>query len=356
VVKQRKRSGNEEGPGPKDRGIPWADIAWRLEDFSQRLMKGGQTRLVGGGLVALTVIWLLSGIYVVGPGEVGVERQFGKFVTQTDPGLNYRLPWPIQAHDVVNMETIRRAEIGFRTVKTEEIGMPAVHERVPEESLMLTRDKNIADIQVLVQYRVKNATQFLFRVKDPELALHFATEVALRGVIGNTPIDYAMLEGRPEVEADTWDSLQTLLDDYETGLHVVEVRLLAVDPPEEVKDAFHEVVRAWEDKDRLIQEARGYALDVVPKARGDAEKETKAAEAYRDERILRAEGDTDRFLKILDEYQKAKTVTRERLYLEMVESVLAGTEKFVIDPKAGGGNLLQHLVLNHGNVSVVSDK
>lgn len=354
MVKQRKKS-DEEGPDPSAGDMPWEDIAWRLEELSRKLMKGGQTRLVGAGLVVLIAIWLLSGIYTIGPGEVGVERQFGKFVAQTDPGLNYRLPWPIQAHDVVNMETIRRAEIGFRTVKAKEVGMPAVHERVPKESLMLTRDKNIADIQVLVQYRIKNATQFLFKVKNPELALHFATEVALRGVIGNAPIDYAMLEGRPEVESDTWESLQRLLDDYETGLHVVEVKLLAVDPPEEVKDAFHEVVRAWEDKDRLIQEARGYALDVVPKARGNAEMETKAAEAYRDERILRAEGDADRFLKILDEYQKAKTVTRERMYLEMVESVLADTEKFVIDPKAGGGNLLQHIMLNQGDVSVRSD-
>ncbi len=355
MVKGRKKS-DEEGPDSRDRGMPWEDLSRGLEDLSRRLMEGGQIRLVGSGLVALTAILLLSGIYIVGPGEVGVERQFGEFVTQTDPGLNYRLPWPIQAHDVVNMEVIRRAEIGFRTVKARERGMPAVHERVPEESLMLTRDKNIADIQVLVQYRVKNASQFLFKVRDPELALRLATEAALRGVIGNTPIDYAMLEGRPEVEADTWDFLQTLLDDYETGLHVVEVKLLAVDPPEEVKDAFHEVVRAWEDKEKLIQEARGYSLDLVPKARGDAEKEIKAAEAYRDERILRAEGDADRFLKILDEYQKAKTVTRERLYLEMVESVLAGTEKFVIDPEAGGGNLLQHLMLDQEAVSGGPDK
>ncbi|GAG61654.1 unnamed protein product, partial [marine sediment metagenome] len=228
------------------------------------------------------------------------------------------------------MAQIRRAEIGFRTVVVR--GQPARHERRLVEALMLTGDENIADIQVLVQYRVKDASHFLFKVRGPEMALRSATEVALRGVIGKTTIDDAMTVGRPLVEADTLSFLQRLLDDYQTGLHVVELKLLVVDPPDEVKDAFHEVVRALEDKDRLIREAEGYAADLVPKARGDAEKEIKAAEAYKEEKVLRAEGDTAKFLKILEEYQKAPAVTRERLYLETIERVLANIEKFVIDP------------------------
>jgi membrane protease subunit HflK len=241
------------------------------------------------------------------------------------------------------MAQIRRAEIGFRTVEVR--GQPSVHERRLVEALMLTGDENIADIQVLVQYRVKDASQFLFKVRAPEMALRSATEVALRGVIGKTTIDDAMTVGRPLVEADTLSFLQRLLDDYQTGLHVIELKLLVVDPPDEVKDAFHEVVRALEDKDRLIREAEGYAADLVPKARGDAEKEIKAAEAYKEEKVLRAEGDTAKFLKILEEYQKAPAVTRERLYLETIERVLTSIEKFVIDPQAGGGNLLQFLPL-----------
>ena len=154
-----------------------------------------------------------------------------------------------------------------------------------------------------------------------------------------------MTVGRPLVEADTLLFLQRLLDDYRTGLHVVELKLLVVDPPDEVKDAFHEVVRALEDKERLVREAEGYAADLVPKARGDAEKEIKAAEAYKEERVLRAEGDTAKFLEVLEEYLKAPAVTRERLYLETIEQVLADIEKFIIDPQVGGGNLLQFLPL-----------
>jgi membrane protease subunit HflK len=319
----------------EDGGEVWDYWRWRLRRW-------GRGRLIWILVGVVVVIWLLQGIYIVGPGEVGVVRQFGKEIGQTDPGLNYHLPWPIQRVNVVNMAQIRRAEIGFRTVEVP--GFPARHERRLVESLMLTGDENIADVQVLVQYRVKDASQFLFRVRNPELALRTATEVAIRSVIGKTTIDEAMTVGRPQVEADTLAFLQRLLDDYQAGLHVVEVKLLVVDPPDEVKDAFHEVVRALEDKSRLVREAEGYAEDLIPKARGDAEKMIKEAEAYREERIKRAEGDAAKFLKILAEYQKAPEVTRERLYLEAIESILANIEKFVIDPQVGSG-ILQFLPL-----------
>jgi membrane protease subunit HflK len=329
------RGGPRDEPPTRGPGDESLEI---LEDIWRRLVKWGLGKVIGIVVGIVAVIWLLTGIYIVGPGEVGVVRQFGREVGQTSPGLNYHIPWPIQRVDVVNMAQIRRAEIGFRTVEGE-------HERELEEALMLTGDENIADIQVLVQYRVKDASQFLFEVRDPERALHTATEVALRGVIGRTTIDDAMTVGRPLVEADTLSFLQRLLDDYRTGLQVVELKLLVVDPPDEVKDAFHEVVRALEDKDRLVREAEGYEEDLVPKARGNAEKEIKAAEAYKEERVLRAEGDAAKFLKVLEEYQKARVVTRDRLYLETIERVLAVTKKFIIDPQAGGGNLLQFLPL-----------
>jgi membrane protease subunit HflK len=282
----------------------------------------------------IVFIWLLTGIYIVEPGEIGVVLQFGKVIAQTDPGPRYRIPYPVQTVEIVNMASIRRAEIGFRTVQKH--NQPSVHERHLEEALMLTGDENIADIQVLVQYRVKDASDFLFRVRNPEQALRSATEVALRGVIGKTTIDEAMTVGRSHVEADVLNFLQRLLDNYGTGIQVVEVKLLVVDPPDEVKDAFHEVVRALEDKERLIREAEGYREDLVPKARGDAEKIIKAAEAYKEKRIKEAEGDAKKFEAVLAEYLKAKQVTRERLYLETVEKVLKDGQMTIISPNSGG--------------------
>jgi membrane protease subunit HflK len=290
----------------------------------------------------VVAIWLASGIYTVGPAEVGVVRQFGKFVSLTDPGLNYRLPWPIQAHDIVNVAEERRAEIGFRTV--EEPGRPAIRRRVLAEAMMLTGDKNIADVQVLVRYHVADAGKYLFRAEAPEMALRVNTEVALRSVIGQMTIDHAMLVGRPEVGAGTREFLQSLLDDHQTGLHVVGVELLEVDPPDAVWEAFYDVKRAKADRERFIMEAKGYALDLVPRARGEAAAIVQAATAYRDERIALAEGEAERFIMILEEYRKAPAVTRQRLFLEMIERVLAGTEKIIIDP-AVGGNLVPFLPL-----------
>jgi len=325
--------------------IPWGDI-W--QKIVGQMGGGGKRKPVKTGPVVWIVIgivvaiWLLSGIYTVGPAEVGVVRQFGKFVAQTDPGLRYRLPWPIQAHDVVNVAEIRRAEIGFRT--EEDPGRPARHVRVTDEAMMLTGDKNIADVQILVFYQVADAVKYLFRAQDPEAALEVNTEVALRSVMGEMTIDHAMTVGRPEVEAGTWEFLQSLLDDHQTGLHVVGVELQVVDPPDEVRESFYDVVRAKADKERFIREAEGYARDVVPRARGEAAAIVHAATAYRDERIALAEGEAERFIQILEEYRKAPAVTRQRLFLETIERVLAGTEIFIIDP-AVGGNLMPFLPL-----------
>lgn len=321
---------------PRAQGSP--EFQTPQEEFIRRLIANA-LRLRSLLLGSILLLWLASGVYIVGPGEVGVVRQFGQHIATTLPGPNYHLPWPFQQADVVNMEVIRRAEIGYRSSSQARSST----ERIPEESLMLTGDDNIVEAQVLVQYRVKDAAQFLFKVRDPEFALRGATEVAIRGVMGSTTIDDAMTVGRANVEAQTKDFLQRLLDDYETGLHVIEVKLLVVDPPDEVKDAFHEVVRAFEDRERLVKEAEGYKEDVVPKARGDAEKAILDAEAYAEQRVRRAQGEAERFLAILNEYQKARDVTRERLYLETMERVLEPTKKYIIDARASGGNLMQFL-------------
>ena len=325
--------------------MPWEAI-W--QKISGVIGGGGKGKPVKKGPVIWVVVgivvllWLASGIFIVGPAYVGVVRQFGEFVSLREPGINFRLPRPFQAHDVVNVAEVRRAEIGFTTV--EEEGRPPTHRRVTHEAMMLTGDKNIADVQILVFYHVRDAVKYLFRAEAPEAALEVNTEVALRNVIGQMTIDHAMTVGRPEVEAGTWEFLQELLDDHQTGLHVIGVELQVVDPPDEVAEAFYDVVRAKADKERFKREAEGYALDVVPRARGDAEAILHAATAYRDERIALAVGEAGRFVKVLKEYQKAPAVTRERLFLETIERVLAGTEKFIIDP-AVGGNLMPFLPL-----------
>ena len=291
--------------------------------------------LVLSGIVL--VLWLASGLYMVGPGEQGVVRQFGKMHSQTGPGLRYHLPQPIQTRDVVNVAGVRRAEIGFRSSG----GLTRV---VDEESLMLTGDENIVAAQLFVQYVIKDPSVFLFRARDPEQMLTTAAEVALRNVIGRNTIDFTMTDGRFQVQEQTKEQLQQLLDDYQTGLLATEVRLLVVDPPLDVKDAFHDVVRAWEDRERLIQEARGFAEDVLPRSRGEAAEIVRKAEGYKEQRMIRSQGEAKRFLDVRESYEKSPTVTRERLYLEMMERILPHAEKVIL-PSQSTGSVLPWLPL-----------
>jgi len=287
--------------------------------------------------LVLAGLWLAAGFYMVDPGEIGVVRQFGKEVRRSQPGLRYRLPWPVERVVVVNLERVRRAEIGFRTFERTH---DTQHRRVSEEALMLTGDENIVEAQIIVQYQVKDPSLYLFRVDAPHEVLQSTTEVALRSMVGNTTIDDILTVGREQVQLDTQEFLQRLLDIYETGVRVTEVRLQVVDPPEQVKDAFHEVVRAREDRERLINQAQGYKEDVIPKARGKAQQTIRAAEAYQQERVLMAQGDAEKFTAVLAEYRKAKEVTRTRLHLETVERLLKQVKKVIVDPRATGGGAL----------------
>lgn len=310
-------------------GSPSLDPEWnqQFEEARRRFTQKLPTIILLGGAVIL-LLWLASGIYVVGPGQVGVVRTFGKETARTEPGLHYRMPSPIQKADVVSTEQIRRVEVGFRG-----------DQRVPEEALMLTGDENIVEALMVVQYRVADPSQYLFRLQDPDKALHAATQVALRSTVGNMTIDQVMIEERAKVQEQTRTFIQRLLDDYQSGLVVTEVKLLAADPPEAVRDAFHDVVRAREDRERLINQARGYQADILPRARGRAEAIVREAEAYQQQRILRAQGEAARFLSVLAEYDKAKEVTRDRLHLETVERVLPGIDKVILDGEVG-----QHVI------------
>lgn len=291
--------------------------------------------------------WLASGIYIVRPDEQGVVRRFGKAVRITPPGSYYHWPTPIEMVDKVKVKKVRRIEIGFRTISS---GQPARYKWVLAESLMLTGDEQIIDAQAIVQYQIQDPKKFLFNVKDlekPRGALIDAAEVALRQVVGQRPIDDVLINEKLQVEIDILELLQKIIDRYDSGLKIKEVKLQTVRPPKEVASAFNDVVSAKEDKERLIKEAEGYREDLLPKARGQYESLIRKAEAYKTERIERAHGNVAKFLAILSEYEKAKDVTRKRLYLETMERILPGIRKFIIDPKVSG-NLLQFLPLDKG--------
>lgn len=295
---------------------------------AERWLKHNTSRVLPLVLGIGLVVWLGTGVYVVEPGHKGVVRTFGKETTRTEPGLNYRYPWPFQQVDVVSVEQIRRIEVGFRA-----------GQRVNEEAMMLTGDENIVEAQMVVQYRVADPSKYLFRLRDPESTLRSATEVALRSVVGGMTIDQVMIEERARVQEDTRAFVQRLMEDYQSGLAVTEVKLQAADPPDQVRDAFHDVVRAREDKEKLINQARGYQADLLPKARGEAQKILREAEGFKEQRVLMASGEAARFLSLLAEYQKAKSVTRDRLHLETLEKTLPDIDKIIM-----GGDLNQRLL------------
>jgi membrane protease subunit HflK len=317
-------------PGEFEGDEVLGQLAERWQDWQRQSPKAPFIVIGIVGLIAL-LIWLATGFYMVGPGEQGVVRRFGKEVARTGPGLRYRLPYPIERVEVVNLAVVRRVEVGFRSDPRYRV--------IPQEALMLTGDENIVDAQAIVQYRVKDPGQYLFRVRDPDQSLRDSTEVALRSVIGRTTIDEAMTVGRVRIQDSARDFLQQLLDAYHSGLMVTELKLQVVDPPEQVKDAFHEVVRAREDRERLINEALGYQEDVIPKARGQGEQIVRTAEAYKAQRVIRAEGDAAKFVTILKEYERAQEITEQRLYLETLQRVLPKAQKIVISPQLEGGIL-----------------
>jgi len=302
-------------------------------------------------IIIAIFIWLLTGIYIVAPDEVGVVKRFGKFVKQTESGPHYHLPYPIETVMKPQVTKVRRFEVGFRTVHP---GPPPRYQSVPAEALMLTGDENIVDVQFIVQYKIKDAKNYLFRVSDSEGTIKEASEAAMREVIGQREIDDALTAGKNLIQQDTKALLQIILDNYESGLEVKEVQLQTVQAPEQVIDAFKDVASAREDQNRFINEAQGYQNDILPKAKGKAAEIVRQAEAYKESKIKRAQGDAALFNSVLTEYRKAKDVTRKRLYLETLEQILARTKKFVISGDASG--VLPLLPLQGLNLEQKADK
>jgi membrane protease subunit HflK len=294
---------------------------------------GGGAALGGAGiLVALVIlIWLFSGFYIVNEGQRGIVLRFGKYVgTPTLPGPRWHLPYPIESAEVVNVDQVRTVEIGYRN---------HVKSKIPKESLMLTDDENIVDVQFAVQYVLKNPADYLFNNRATDDAVLQASETAIREVVGRSSMDFVLFEGRAEVAVRAQKLIQSILDRYETGINISKVTMQNAQPPEQVQSAFDDAVKAGQDRERQKNEGEAYANDVIPRARGAASRLMQEAEGYRQKVIEQSRGDAERFRAIVAEYNKAPQVTRDRLYLDVMQHIMSNTSKVVIDQKSGG-NLL----------------
>ena len=272
------------------------------------------------------IVWLATGIYIVDPAERGVVLRFGAFQTATTQGPHWHIPYPIESVYKINVEQIRSAEIGFRNVQNSYGGGG-----VSSESLMLTKDENMVDVKLAVQYKVADAQAFLFNVFQPELTLSHVVQSVIRQVVGDNTMDYVLTTGREQVAQEVKVASQALLNEYNTGLMITAVTMQDAQPPIQLKAAFDDVVKAREDEQRYINEARAYANDIVPKARGASQRLIAEAEAYKSEVVSKSEGEAYRFTQILTEYTKAPEVTKERLYRETLEDVLSSTNKVIVD-------------------------
>ena len=344
--------GPQGGPGGGKQGPPDLDELWRnfnrrLTDMFGRRGSGGgdeppsegrnsgpNPAQIGGGVgivVALALaVWLASGFYIVVEGTRGVVLTFGKFADETQSGLRWRMPWPIQTHEIVNLSQVRTLEVGYRnSVKT----------KVLKESLMLTDDENIVDLQFAVQYTVKDAQEYIFINKRPDEAVMQAAETSMREIIGKSRMDQILYESREEIAIKARQLMQSILDRYKVGVSVSSVTIQNAQPPEQVQAAFDDAVKAGQDRERQKNEGQAYANDVIPKARGMASRLKEESEGYRQQVIANAEGEASRFKQVLTEYSKAPAVTRERIYIDTMQQIMSSTTKILTDSK-GSGNLL----------------
>lgn len=293
---------------------------------------------MGGGMIAalVAVIWLGTGFYIVDQGKRGVVLRFGKHVETTMPGPRWHMPYPVESVDVVNLEQVRTVEVGYRGAGG---GGPG-RSRELHESLMLTDDENIIDLQFAVQFNLKNAEDFLFNNRDVENAVRSTAETSIREIVGKSRMDFVLYEGREEIAIRAKALMQEILDRYGSGIHVVSVTMQNAQPPEQVQSAFDDAVKAGQDLERQKNEGQAYSNDVIPKARGNAARLLEEANGYKQRVINEAQGNASRFSQVLAQYEKAPQVTRQRLYIETQEQVLSNSSKVVVDQKSGSGNML----------------
>jgi membrane protease subunit HflK len=353
-----KRGG---GGGPPDLDEIWRNVNRRMSELFGRKAGSEETPPEGGGgakykwplggaglLVALVLaVWLASGFYIVDEGRRGVVTRFGKYTETTQPGPRWHLPFPVEAVELVDFSQVKTIEIGYRNTPKN---------KVDKEAVMLTDDENIIDIQFAVQYNLKNAEAYVFNNRRPDQIAAFVAESAIREVVGKSKMDFALYEGREQIAKQTEQLMQQMLDRYGTGIFVQKVTLQSVQPPDKVQAAFDDAVKAGQDRERLKNEGQAYANDVVPRARGMASRLNEEANGYKTEVVQRAEGDAARFRDILTEYQKAPGVTRDRLYLDMMQAVLGNSSKVLIDQKSGSNllNLPLDRLLQQGAAAAAS--
>ncbi len=327
--------GFRRGPTPPDID----EIIKKIQNFINRFIPGGKggSKPIIFGLIILALVWVGSGLYRVLPDEQGVVLRFGKFVNTTQPGLNYHFPYPIESALTPKVTKVNRMDIGFRSERDSGFSSGGGVADVPEESLMLTGDENIVNIDFSVFWVIKDAGNFLFKIQDPQGTVKAAAETAMREVIARSNIQPILTEGRSKIEIDTQEIIQNILDEYNSGIQITQVQTQKADPPDQVIDAFRDVQAARADMERSKNEAEAYANDVIPRARGEAAKILQAAEAYKKEVVAKAEGEASRFISIYTEYAQAKQVTQERMFLETMEKVLADINKIIIDKNSGSG-------------------
>ncbi len=350
-------SWNQPGPGGND---PWGQKGGRggppdLDDIVKNVQKtlqgffggrkgGGGSGGGGGSLpgkagisalaVVALVVWALTGFYVVEEGTRGVVLRFGEYRTTTLPGLQWHVPWPVEEVKTVNIQNVNTVEIGYRSTGQGQ------EQSVPREALMLTEDENIVDMNVAVQYDIKDPEDLIFNVADdPREVVRGAAESALREVVGTNVLDFVLTEGRADVVRETQERLQQFLDRYMTGINVIAVEMQDAQPPREVKPAFDDAVKAREDQVRIINEAEAYRNDILPRARGQAAREIQEAQGYKEAIIAQADGEASRFEQILIQYERAPDITRQRMYLEKMEQVLSNSSKLMLDQQ-GGNNVI----------------
>ena len=363
---------NSSGDGPPDIDEVLREAKNKIDSiFGGRRGGGGGGRggRSGGGgdgpsatMISVVIVlglaaWLASGFYTVNQGEQAIELRFGAYSDTKDAGLRWHIPTPVEEVEIINAKNVNTVEVGYRKGARNT-------QAVAREALMLTQDENIIDIRFAVQYDVKDPSDLLFNVSEytssdiAEAVVRGATESAVREIVGRNTMDFAITDGRAQLAAETKSLVQQILDRYETGINIRSVEMQNAQPPEQVKDAFDDVVRAREDEERLKSLAQAYANDIIPRARGFAARISQEAEAYKASIVAKAEGESSRFSKILDEYAKAPEITRDRLYIESMEQVLSNSTKIVIDQQ--GGNSMMYLPLDQlinrgtGNTSTLN--
>jgi membrane protease subunit HflK len=342
----QNQNGKRPGEGPPDLDQLWRDFNQRLNRLFGRTGGGGdgggfrpdmRGAGIGAGVVAAIILflWLISGFFVVQEGQTAVVMTFGRYSHMAPAGFNWRWPSPIQNHEIVNVSTVRTVEVGYRS---------SVRNKVARESLMLTDDENIIDIQFAVQYKLKNASEWVFNNRDQEETVKHVAESAIREIVGRSKMDFVLYEGREKVAFEVAQLMQQILDRYKMGVQVTNVTMQGVQPPEQVQTAFDDAVKAGQDRERLKNEGQAYANDVVPKARGAASRLAQEAEGYRSRIIANAEGEAARFKQVLVEYQKAPVVTRDRMYLDTMQQIFSNTTKLMVDSRSS--NNLMYLPLD----------